>query len=63
MTAAFDAVFAVFVLAMVVVAVLAVRWAVGRDRAARAARAEQELRRALDDTANGEAGPATGAPR
>jgi hypothetical protein len=36
----FDAVFAVFVLAMVVIGVLAVRWGVSRDRAERRRRAE-----------------------
>lgn len=35
---AFDALFAVFALSMVVIAVLAVRWAVGRDRDERARR-------------------------
>lgn len=39
MTAAFIAVFAVFVVAMVAVAVSALRWAVRRDRAERTRRA------------------------
>lgn len=38
MSVAFDAVFGFFVLSIVVIAVLAVRWAAGRDRAARQAR-------------------------
>lgn len=38
MSVAFDAVFGFFALSIVVIAVLAVRWAVGRDRAARLAR-------------------------
>lgn len=42
MNATFDVVFAVFVVAMLAVVVLAVRWAVRRDRAARA---EQAARR------------------
>jgi hypothetical protein len=37
-TAAFDAVFAVFVVAILVLAVVAIRWARGRDRIARARR-------------------------
>ncbi|MHB8681706.1 MAG: hypothetical protein ACYDA2_06395 [Acidimicrobiales bacterium] len=41
MTATFWAVFAVFLVSILVVAVLAVRWAIGRDRAERRARAER----------------------
>ena len=40
MSALFDVVFTVFVLSMAVVAVLAVRWGVRRDRAERRRRAE-----------------------
>lgn len=40
MTVAFDAIFAVFVALMVTLAVIAVRWAVRRDRAARRAGGE-----------------------
>jgi hypothetical protein len=39
-TAGFDAVFGVFLLSMLIVAVLAVRWGVRRDRAERARRAD-----------------------
>ena len=39
MSVAFDAVFGFFALSIVVIAVLAVRWGVRRDRAARQARA------------------------
>ena len=38
MSVAFDVVFAVFVVAILVLAVVAVRWARGRDRMARARR-------------------------
>ncbi|MDE3086501.1 MAG: hypothetical protein KGJ77_07015 [Acidobacteriota bacterium] len=48
MSVAFDAVFGFFALSMVVIAVLAVRWAVRRDRAAR---------RAARSDAAGAAGP------
>jgi hypothetical protein len=41
MSALFDTLFAVFVLSMAVIAVLAVRWGVGRDRAERRRRAEE----------------------
>ena len=41
MSVAFDAVFGFFALSIVVIAVLAVRWAVGRDRAARRERATE----------------------
>jgi hypothetical protein len=39
MSVAFDVVFSVFVVAIVVLAVVAVRWGLRRDRLARAARA------------------------
>jgi hypothetical protein len=42
MSIAFDVVFSVFVVAMVVLAVVAVRWGLRRDRLARAARAEED---------------------
>ena len=41
MNAAFDAVFGVFVVAIVILAVVAVRWGVRRDRLVRSRRAEQ----------------------
>lgn len=40
MSLAFDVVFGVFVLAMVVLGALAIRWGVRRDRVARARRAQ-----------------------
>jgi hypothetical protein len=42
MSIAFDVVFAVFVVAIVVLAVVAVRWGLRRDRLARAARAGED---------------------
>ncbi len=42
MSAAFDVVFGLFVLAIVALAVVAVRWGVRRDRLARANRAEHQ---------------------
>ncbi len=52
MSVAFDVVFGVFVAAMVALAVIAVRWAVRRDRVARARQVQQAA-----DT-----GPSSGAP-
>ena len=58
MSVAFDAVFGIFALSMVVIAVLAVRWAVGRDRAARRAVGDGEAARAD----GGSPRPGPGAP-
>ncbi len=44
MSAAFDAVFGVFVVAIVTLAVVAVRWGIRRDRLARSRQAEQPPR-------------------
>jgi len=43
-TAAFDALFGVFVVAIVTLAVVAVRWGIRRDRLARSRQAEQSPR-------------------
>jgi len=50
-SAAFDAVFGVFVVLMVGLAVVSVRWAVRRDRVARAARSDTAAAAARSDTA------------
>ena len=59
-SAAFDAVFGLFVLAMVVLSWVTLRWAVRRDRAGREAwaRRTMERRRSRDETiANGHRPP------
>jgi hypothetical protein len=58
MTPAFVVVFALFVLALVALAVISVRWGIRRDRAARlAARGEERSDGAAPDAAPPEGGP------
>jgi hypothetical protein len=51
MSIAFDVVFSVFVVAIVVLAVVAVRWGLRRDRLARAARTEGDPAIGVADSA------------